>query len=77
MTSIYAAKLGLKVQKTNIKAQKIDGSILNIFRMVLANLQVEDKLGKAWFFHEIFLVVNTTLEMILKMLFLTFSNVNI
>ena len=37
MTLTYAAKLGLKVQKINIGAQKIDGSILKTFRMVLAD----------------------------------------
>ena len=31
----YAAKLGLKVWKTNIRAQKIDGSTLDTFEMVL------------------------------------------
>lgn len=33
----YIAKLGLKVGKTNIKAQKIDDSTLNTFKMVLVN----------------------------------------
>ena len=33
----YALKLGLKVCYTNIGAQKIDGSIFEIFEMVLAN----------------------------------------
>ena len=46
ITLAYIAKLGLKVQKTDIEAQKIDGSILDIFGMVLTDFQVEDKLGK-------------------------------
>ena len=37
MTPAYAAKLGLKVQKTNIEAQKINGSTFEIFEMVLAD----------------------------------------
>lgn len=77
MTPIYIAKLGLKIRKTNIRAQKIDGSILNTFGIVLADFQVEDKLDRTWFFQESFLVVNTTLEVILRILFLTFSNVDI
>lgn len=47
MTSAYAAKLGLKVQPINVKTQKIDGSTLKIFEMVLANFQVDDKLGRS------------------------------
>ena len=38
MTSAYAKNLGLQTQKTNIRAQKIDGSSLDTFRMVIANL---------------------------------------
>ena len=37
MTSAYATKLGLKVRKTNIEAQKIDSSTLDNFKMVLAD----------------------------------------
>ena len=33
----YARKLRLKIQKTNIGAQKIDGSALKTFGMVIAN----------------------------------------
>ena len=46
MTPAYAAKLGLGVRKTDIGAQKIDGSTLDTFRMVLADFQVENKLGR-------------------------------
>ena len=77
MTPAYAAKLGLRVRETNIGAQKIDGSTFDTFGMVLANFQMEDKFGRTRFFQETFLVANTTLEVILKMLFLTFSNVDI
>ena len=37
MTPAYAAKLGFKVQKTDIRTQKIDNSILDTFGMVLAD----------------------------------------
>ena len=77
MTPAYAAKLGLRVRETDIRAQKIDGSILNTFGMVLADFQVEDKLDRTQFFQETFLVANTTSKVILGMLFLTFSNVDV
>lgn len=37
MTSSYTLKLGLRVCHTNNKAQKIDGSILKTFGIVLAS----------------------------------------
>ena len=77
MTPTYAAKLGLKVQKTDIGAQKIDGSTLETFGMVLADFQIENKLGKARFFQETFLLANISVEIVLDMLFLTLSNANI
>ena len=46
MTPAYALKLGLKVHTTDVGAQKIDGSILKTFGMVLASFQVEDKLAR-------------------------------
>lgn len=46
MTPAYVVKLGLKVQKTDIEVQKIDSSTLNTFEMVLADFQVENKLGR-------------------------------
>ena len=47
ITSVYALKLGLEVYRINVGAQKIDGSILETFEMVLASFQVEDKQGRA------------------------------
>ena len=77
MTSAYASKLGLRVCRTNIGAQKIDGSTFKTFKMVLANFQVEHKLRRAWFFQKTFLLTDISVEVVLKMLFLTFSNVDI
>lgn len=37
MTPVYTSKLGFKVCLTNVKAQKVDGSILKIFGIVLAS----------------------------------------
>ena len=50
MTPGYASKLGLKVRPTDVGAQKIDGSTLETFGMVLASFQVEDKLGRTQYF---------------------------
>ena len=47
MTLAYATNLGLKVRVTNVGAQKIDGSLLATYSMVIASFQVVDKLGRS------------------------------
>ena len=42
--------------------------------MVIANFQVEDKIGRSRFFQETFLVADTKFEVVLGMLFLKISN---
>ena len=77
MTLAYASKLGLRVRHTDVGAQKIDGSTLQTFGMVLANFQVEDKLGRTRFFQETFLLADISAEVVLGMPFLTFSNADV
>ena len=50
MTPAYTKKLGLQTQRTDVGAQKIDGSNLDTFGMVIAGLQIINKLGRARFF---------------------------
>ena len=73
----YAKKLGLWMWKTNVKAQKIDGSTLETYSMVIAGFRVQDKLGKARFFQETFLVADTSMEAVFRMPFLTLSKVGV
>ena len=77
MTLGYISKLGLKVCSTNIGVQKIDGFTLKTFEMVLTSFQVKDTLGKARFFQEIFLLMDLSIEIGLKMPFLSLNNANI
>ena len=77
MSPAYAKRLGLKTRKTNVGAQKIDGSTLETFGIVIANFQVEDKGGKPRFFQETFLVADTKFEVVLGMLFLKISNADV
>ena len=77
ITLAYAKQLGLQVRKIDVEAQKIDGSLLQTFGMVIIGFQVEDKLGKAWFFQKSFLLAEISIEVGLRMLFLTFNNANI
>ena len=77
MNPAFARKLGLHIQKTNVGAQKIDGSILETFGIVIADFQVEDQGGRPRFFQETFLVVNTQFEVVLGMFFLKINNANV
>ena len=51
--------------------------MLQTFGMVIAGFQVEDQLGKARFFQKSFLLAETSMEVVLGMPFLTFSNADI
>ena len=77
MTPGYALKLGLKIRPTNSGAQKIDDSTLKTFGIVLASFQMEDKPARARFFQKTFLLADLSIEVILRMSFLTLSNANI
>ena len=54
MTPAHAAHLGLKVRVTDVGAQKIDGSSLATYGMVIAAFQIVDKLGRSQFFQGTF-----------------------
>ena len=73
----YTWKLGLKIRKTNVGAQKIDSSALETFEIVIADFQVENKANRPKFFQEIFLVANTKFEVMLGMLFLKINNTDV
>ena len=77
MTPEYTLKLTLKVCRTDVRAQKINGSTFETFEMVLASFQVEDKLERARFFQKMFLLGDLSVEVILRMPFLILSNANI
>ena len=77
MRPAYAAHLGLKVRVIDVGAQKIDGSSLATYGIVIAAFQVVDKLGCSWFFQETFLLANISMEVVLGMPFLTLSNADV
>lgn len=45
MNFIYATKIGLEIEKTNIIDQKIDSSFLKTYNMVIAVFYIFDKFG--------------------------------
>lgn len=77
MSLIYVVKWGLTTQKTSIGPQKIDGSLLEIYDMVSAQFLLQDSLKKIRFFEETILLANSSMEMVLEILFLSFGNIYI
>lgn len=77
MILIFVSKLGLNIKYTNIKIQKINNSIFEIFKMALASFKIENKLSKTCFFQKSFLLSNINIKISLNMLFLTLNKVNI
>ena len=69
----FAKRLGLVVQVTNVCAQKIDGTTIEIYGMVVAAFLVTDQADRVRFFEETFLVANVSPDVVLKILFLTLS----
>lgn len=77
MTLAYAAKLGLTIQNTSVKAQKIDGSTLETYSIVLAGFSLQDNLKKVWFFKGNFLLADTSLKMVLEMSVLFLNKIEV
>ena len=77
MILAYVLRLGLRVYHTNVGAQKIDGSTLKTFEMVLASFQVEDKLRRTRFFQETFLLADISTKVVFGTPFLTLNNADV
>ena len=68
-----ARELRLPIRTTDVGAQKIDGTLLDIFEMVVAVFSVEDKANRERFFEKTFLVANVSPEVVFGIPFLTLS----
>ena len=77
MTQAFTYQLGLKIWKTNIGAQKIDGTTLEICGIIVFPFSILDKDNKESFFKESFLLTDVNLNIVFEMFFLTMSNADI
>ncbi len=77
MSQVFASQLGLKIRKTNVGAQKIDGTTLETNGMVVSTFSVSDKDGRERFFEESFLLADVKPDVVLGMPFLTMSNADV
>ncbi len=77
MRQAFAQQLGLKIRKTNAGAQKIDGTILETYGLVVFTFSMSDKDGRERFFEESFLLADVSPDIVLGIPFLTRSNADI
>ncbi len=77
MSQAFAQQLDLKIRKTNVGAQKIDGTILKTYGIVVSTFSMLDKYGRERFFEKSFLLADVKPNIVLGMLFLTMSNANV
>ena len=73
----FARELGLPIRTTDVRAQKIDSTILNTFGMVVTAFSMTNKANQVRFFEETFLGANVGPEVVLAMFFLTLSSADI
>ncbi len=74
MSQAFAQQLGLKICNTNVRAQKIDSTILETYGIVVFNFSVSNKNGRERFFEESLLLANIKPDIVLGISFLTMSN---
>ena len=73
----FAKELGFFIRLTDVGVQKINGTILNVYRIVVASFLVKNKANQVRFFENTFLVANVSPEIVLGMSSLTLSSVNV
>ena len=73
----FVKELGFLIRPTDVGAQKIDGTMLDTYRMVIAAFLVMDKANRVRFFKETFLVANISPEVVFGIPFLTLSGANV
>ena len=73
----FAKELGLPIKPTDVGAQKIDGTTLETYGIVVAAFSVEDKVNRVRSFEETFLVTNVSPEVVLGMPFFILSSADV
>lgn len=75
MSPNFAKKLGLQIWQNKVGAQKNYSFCLEIFEMVIAFLEIANIANKSWFFKKIFFLPVTSMDIALRLSFLTISNI--
>ncbi len=77
MSQAFTYQLGLKIWKANFRDQKIDGTTLETYEIIVSTFSILDKDDRERFFEENFLLVNIKLDVVLGMPFLTINKANL
>ena len=77
MSPAFASQLGLRIWKTNVGAQNINGTTLETYGIVVSTFSLSDKDGQERFFEESFLLANVKPNTVFNILFLTLSNADV
>ena len=77
MNLAFASQLDLKIWKIIVKAQKINGTTLETYGIIVFTFFISNKDGRKRFIEESFLLAEAQPEIVLGMPFLTMSNANV
>lgn len=77
MIPAYMAQIGFIIRSTNVRALKINSSLLKIYEIVSARFLVQDKESRERFFDKTFLLADTSIEIVLDIPFLSFNKTDI
>ncbi len=77
ISQAFAYQIGLTIWKTNIGTQKIDGTTLKTYGMVVSTFSVSDKDRRERLFEESFLLADVKPNVMLGMPFLTMINADV
>lgn len=70
-------KPGLCICNINVDTQKIDGSKLGTYNMIIALSRVDEKDEKSYFFEETFLLAEIKMDIVFEIRFATLNNVQV
>ena len=73
----FVRELGLPIKPMDVRAQKIDSTMLDPFGIVVTAFSVTDKANRVRFFEKTFHVANISPKIVLEMLLLTLSGTDI
>lgn len=77
MKPSFASILGLCICKIDISAQKIDGSRLEGYEIVIALFQLVDRNKNSRFFKKTFLLIDIGIDLVVRIFILTLSNIEV
>ena len=69
----FAKQLGFPIRSIDIRTQKINGTMLDTYKIIVAPFSLVDKTNRVRFFEKTFLMAYVSMEIVFAMLFLTLS----